>query len=74
MEPTKAEVKGRFRAVLPLMKARIVDRSENHFKLAIGGSTTITVACDTRLYDLRDGDLITLYTEVLLAQPQKPQV
>lgn len=59
----------RLRAILPLLKARIIDRGPSHFKLAIGGSTTITVACNMSMYDIRDGDQLTLYTEVLLAQP-----
>lgn len=54
------------RAILPLLKARIVDRGEGHFKIHLGGSTTITVTVDTRRYDIRDGDLLTIYTEVLL--------
>ncbi len=56
------------RVILPLLKARVVDRSPTSFKLAIGGSTTITVDCNMALYDIRDGDLLTLYTEVLLAK------
>lgn len=58
------------RAILPLLKARITEHGEGYFKISFGpeyGSpTTIRIACDTRLYDLRDGDLLTLYTEVLL--------
>lgn len=57
------------RAILPLLKGRIVDRGPNSFKLAIGGSTTITVDCNMAMYDIRDGDILTLYTEVMLAQP-----
>ena len=60
----------RFRAVLPLLKGRVVDRSPTAFKLAIGGSTTITVECNMAMYDIRDGDLLTLYTEVPFAQPK----
>lgn len=60
------------RAVLPLLKARIVDRGPYHFTLGFeheyGSPTTIRISCDTSRYDLRDGDLLTLYTEVLLAQ------
>lgn len=56
------------RAILPLLKARIIDRSPTSFKIAIGGSTTITVECDMVMYDLRDGDILTLYTEVPLAK------
>lgn len=61
------------RAILPLLKARITARSESGFTISFGpeyGSpTTIRIAVDTRLYDIRDGDLLTLYTEVLLNGP-----
>ncbi len=62
------------RVILPLLKARVVDRGPHHFKLAIGGSTTITVECNMDLYDIRDGDLLTLYTEVLIAKPSQPPI
>jgi len=58
----------RLRAILPLLKARVVDRGPDHFKLAIGGSTTITVNCQMSMYDIRDGDLLTLYTEALIKE------
>jgi len=61
------------RATLPLLKARITDRSSGHFTLSFGSEygspTTIRISCDTSVFDLRDGDLLTLYTEVLLAKP-----
>lgn len=64
----------RFRAILPLLKARITDRGPDYFKLAFGAEygspTTITVTCQMDMYDIRDGDLLTLYTEVMLAQPK----
>lgn len=69
MGPDQAKVKG-FRAILPLSKARVVDRGPDFFKLAIGGSTTITISTNMDLYDIRDGDLLTLYTEVLLNAPK----
>lgn len=60
------------RAILPVLKARITDRGPYHFTIAFGpeyGSpTTIRIACDTSKYDLRDGDVLTIYTEVLLAK------
>lgn len=62
------------RVVFPLLKARVVDRDSTGFKLTIGGSTTITIACNMPSYDIRDGDLLTLYTEVLLAKPSQPSV
>jgi len=61
------DVKG-FRAILPLGKARVIDRGSDYFKLAIGGSTTITICTNMDLYDVRDGDLLTLYTEVMLVK------
>ncbi len=63
MESAKAQM----RAILPLGKARIIDRGPDYFKMAIGGSTTITVHCNMAIYDIHDGDLLTMYTEVLLA-------
>ena len=67
MEPPKAAM----RAILPLLKGRIVDRGPDYFKIAIGGSTTITVRPgNMSAYDIRDGDLLTLYTEVLYAKPE----
>ena len=60
------------RAVLPLLRARITDRGPNHFTITFGpeyGSpTTIRIDGDTSRYDLRDGDILTLYTEVMLAK------
>lgn len=62
------------RAILPLLKATITDRGAYHFTIAFGpeyGSpTTIRIACDTSKYDLRDGDVLTLYTEVLINAPK----
>ena len=61
------------RAILPLLKARVTDRGPYHFTIAFGpeyGSpTTIRIAIDPTRYDIRDGDILTLYTEVLLAKP-----
>ncbi len=63
----------RHRAILPLLRARITDRGPDHFTITFGpeyGSpTSIRIDCNTAIYDLRDGDLLTLYTEVYLAQP-----
>lgn len=66
------------RAILPLLKARIVDRGPNHFTLGFGAEygspTTIRISLNSSLYDIRDGDLLTLYTEVLLANPSKSSI
>lgn len=59
------------RGILPLLKGRVVEFTGSRFKIAIGGSTTITVDVKyPHLYDIHDGDILTLYTEVLLAKPQ----
>jgi hypothetical protein len=63
------------RAVLPLLKARVTKITEGGFTITFGydhGSpTTIQIMTDTQVFDLHDGDLVTLYTEVLLnAQTQ----
>ena len=67
MEPPKKSI----RAVLPLGKARVVFSDSRGFKLALGGSTTMLIDLPhMHLYDIREGDLLSLYTEVLLAKPQ----
>lgn len=71
MEPTGATMKRKeTRAILPLLKARVTKIEQRSFTMSFGpdyGSpTTIRVSCQTNHYDLRDGDLLTLYTEVLL--------
>ena len=71
---TKANV----RATLPLLKATIVEHGDNYFKLSFGpqyGSpTTIRVGVRTAMFDIRDGDILTIYTEVLLAKPSTTPV
>jgi hypothetical protein len=54
------------RVIWPLLKATVTSRTETGIKLAISGSTSITIPHDMRMYDVREGDLLTLYTEVLL--------
>ena len=65
----------RLRAILPLLKGTIVAKDAVSFKIAIGGSTTITVTPpNMAIYDIRDGDLLTLYTEVLYAKPVQSSI
>ena len=68
MEPTPESLRKRFRLVLKILKAQVVERRMDMIKLAIGGSTTITVT-DPILSrsDVVAGDILTLYTEVTLA-------
>ena len=66
------------RAILPLLKAPITDHGPNHITLAIGAQygapTTIRITVpSTDFYDIRDGDMLTLYTEVLLKGPTDAQ-
>ncbi len=60
MESTQAPM----RIVLVLGKFRVTERTETHMKIALGGSTTMT--CNvTKDMDVKAGDLLTFYTEVL---------
>jgi len=56
------------RARLILGKFRVLDRTELQMKVALGGSTTMTVSVEPFM-DVKAGDLLTLYTEVLLKEP-----
>ncbi len=62
------------RASLPLLKARVINRGPSHFTISFGpeyGSPTqIRIECNMDMYDLHDGDLLTIYTEVLISQPK----
>lgn len=70
MEPPKDKV----RYVLILGKYRVVERTEKQMKLALGGSTTMTVTLPPHA-DVKAGDILTLYTEVLTdANPQPPSI
>ena len=67
MESTKKQM----RVVWPLFKCRMTDISEQGCQLVIqlpGVSTTVHITHDMRLYDVRDGDILDIYTEVLLAR------
>lgn len=61
------------RAIFPLLKARVTDHGETYFKISFGpeyGSpTTIRISCGMQRFDIRDGDILTLYTEVPIAKP-----
>lgn len=56
------------RAILPLGKFRIIEKGSSYIKVALGGSTTMTINLNhIHLYDIREGDLLTYYTEILVA-------
>lgn len=65
------------RAILPLLKAPITDFTDTSLTIAIGAAygapTTIKVSVPTGHYDLRKGDIVTLYCEVLLKGPTDAQ-
>ena len=69
MEPSS----GTLRLRLVLGKFRVLERTALEMKVALGGSTTMTVTLP-EYADVRAGDLLTLYTEVLYAQPSQPSV
>ena len=58
------------RAIFPLLKARVIDRDATGFTIGFGSEygspTRIRIDCNVAMYDLHDGDLLTLYTEVLI--------
>lgn len=60
------------RAIWPLLKVRVIAKTDNGVSLHIGAEhgspTTLRLAVDTRGYDIREGDLLTLYTEVILKE------
>ncbi len=61
------------RLVLVLGKFRVIDLQGRKMKLKLGGSTTMDVNLPPQA-DVRAGDLLTLYTEVLYAQPSEPPI
>lgn len=66
-------VEAKIRCVLVLGKFRVTERTEGQMKVALGGLTTLSVSLEPFM-DVKAGDLITLYTEVYLAQPSQPSV
>ena len=65
MEPTQNPL----RLVLNLGKYRVLERTGVVMKLALGGSTTMTIHLPPHA-DVRAGDILTLYTEVLYSAPK----
>jgi len=72
MESAQGPVKP-LRLVLNLGKYRVASRENLQMKIALGGSTTMTVTLPPHA-DVREGDILTLYTEVLYAEPSKTPV
>lgn len=62
------------RLTLQLAKAPITNITDSGFTILLGAQygapTTIRVPLKTDMLNLRDGDLITLYTEVLMKPAQ----
>jgi hypothetical protein len=72
MEPPDSALRKQGRLVLILGKFRVSERTDKHFKLELGGSTTMTCTVEPYM-DVKAGDLLTLYTEVLMnANPIQP--
>lgn len=71
MEPVSSQM----RMILVLGKVRIVERQHTRMKLALGGSTTMEIFSDVLEHaDVKAGDVLTLYTEVLYANPQSTSI
>ena len=66
--PLKPTTK-RMRLILNLGKFVVMERSAGSMKVALGGSTTMTAMIPEQA-DVQTGDLLTLYTEVLLKDAQ----
>lgn len=69
MEPTETPL----RLVLVLGKFRVTERQNRLMKIALGGSTTMTCTLPEGA-DVREGDILTFYTEVLYAAPQPTSI
>jgi hypothetical protein len=69
MESVKPDV----RLVLVLGKFRVIERQHNLMKIALGGSTTMTCTLPDGA-DVKEGDILTFYTEVLYANPQSTSI
>lgn len=67
MEPIEGQIIDKpLRLVLVLGKFRVIERTDTSMKIALGGSTTMTVTLPPQA-DVKDGDILTFYTEVLYA-------
>lgn len=73
MEPIEDALRKPLRLVLVLGKYRVTERQNEQMKLALGGSTTMTVTLPPQA-DVKAGDILTLYTEVLYAHPVEASV
>lgn len=58
------------RIILNLGKYRVTERDNLSMKLALGGSTTMTIGLEPFM-DVKSGDILTLYTEVLYNAPKQ---
>ena len=55
---------------MPLGKYRVTDITGNDVKIWLGGTTTLTITLtNVEQFDLREGDLLTFYTEVPFKEP-----
>lgn len=68
MEPTPTT-----RLILPLAKCRVVNRTNNMAKIDIGQGVGMLITLPDNV-DLREGDILTLYTEVPYAQPSRTPI
>lgn len=69
MESSESKI----RLQLVLGKFRVINRQNNLMKVALGGSTTMTCTLPDGA-DVREGDILTFYTEVLYANPSSTSI
>jgi hypothetical protein len=74
-DPNDATLRKAYRLILKLGKFQVLERGHLTMKISLGGSTTMTIT-DPILAnaDVKAGDILTLYTEVLYANPKPSSV
>ena len=60
----KGSLRKQARLILNLGKYRVIERNEHMMTIGLGGTTTLRVSIPP-VADVRAGDVLTLYTEVL---------
>ena len=68
MESAKSPLSALPRVKVPLLKAHATKLHADGFTLQLEGFR-LEVRCNMTGLDMRDGDILTLYTEVLVAKP-----
>lgn len=65
-----AESTKQVRAKIPLLKGHVIARTAEGFTIQFGGFRVEAKVSTMPLLDIRDGDLLTAYVEVLFQPPK----